>query len=142
MIDSDLGVGVIATLAYAGVGLSILTLGYVVLDLITPGKLRELVFAERNVNASVVVCGNVLALAAIVTTAIVESDEDLSTGLGQAAVYGLLGVALQAIAFKIIDIVTPGHLGHIVTDPRPDPASAVVAVFSLALGAVLSAAIT
>ena len=142
MIDTNLGAGVVATLAYAGVGLSILTFGYVVLDLITPGKLRELVFAERNVNASVVVCGNVLALAAIVTTAILESDDDLSTGLIQAASYGLLGVALQAVAFKIIDIVTPGHLGHIVTDRRPDPASAVVAVFSLALGAVLSAAIT
>lgn len=139
---SDLGTGVVGTLAYAGVGLTILTLGYVVLDLITPGNLRTLVFAERNVNAAIVVCGNVLALAAIVTTAIIESDDVMSTGLVQAATYGVLGVALQAVAFKIIDVVTPGHLGHIVTDPRPDPAAAVVGVFALALGAVLSAAIT
>ena len=84
MTDTDLGLGVIATLAFAGVGLAVLTLGYVMLDLITPGKLRELVFVERNVNASVVVCGNVLALAAIVTTTILESDDNLTTGLVQA----------------------------------------------------------
>lgn len=142
MIDSDLGAGVLATLAYAGVGLAILAVGYAVLDLITPGRLRDLVFAERNVNASVIVCGNVLALAAIVTTAILESDDTLSRGLTQTVVYGLLGIALQAIAFKVVDLLTPGHLGHIVTAARPDPASAVVAVISLAMGAVLSAAIT
>ena len=139
MIDST---GVIGTLAYAGVGLTLLALGYVVLDLLTPGNLRHLVFAERNVNAAVVASGNMLALAAIVTTAIVESDDVIVTGLVQAAVYGLLGIVLQAVAFKIVDLVTPGHLGHIVTDARPDPASGVVAVFALAMGAVLSAAIT
>jgi uncharacterized membrane protein YjfL (UPF0719 family) len=142
MIDSDLGTGVLATLAYAGVGLAILAIGYAVLDLITPGRLRDLVFAERNVNAAVVVCGNILALAAIVTTAIVESDDSLSRGLVQTTVYGLLGVALQAIAFKIVDWLTPGHLGHIVTAARPDPAAVVVAIISLAMGAVLAAAIT
>ena len=139
MIDST---GVIGTLAYAGVGLTLLALGYFVLDLITPGNLRHLVFAERNVNAAVVASGNALALAAIVTTAILESDDVIVTGLVQATVYGLLGITLQAVAFKILDVVTPGHLGHIVTDPRPDPASGVVAVFALAMGAVLSAAIT
>jgi uncharacterized membrane protein YjfL (UPF0719 family) len=139
LIDST---GVIGTLAYAGVGLTLLALGYVVLDLITPGNLRHLVFAERNVNAAVVASANALALAAIVTTAIVESDDVIVTGLVQTTVYGLLGIGLQAVAFKIVDLVTPGHLGHIVTDPRPDPASGVVAVFALAMGAVLSAAIT
>jgi uncharacterized membrane protein YjfL (UPF0719 family) len=142
MIDSDLGAGVLATLAYAGVGLAILAVGYAVLDLITPGKLRDLVFAERNVNAAVVVCGNVLALALIVTTAILESDDTLSRGLVQTVVYGLLGIVLQAVAFKIVDWLTPGHLGHIVTAPTPDPASGVVAVITLAMGAVLAAAIT
>jgi uncharacterized membrane protein YjfL (UPF0719 family) len=139
LIDST---GVIGTLAYAGVGLTLLALGYAVLDLITPGNLRHLVFAERNVNAAVVASANALALAAIVTTAIVESDDLIVTGLVQTTVYGLLGIALQAVAFKIVDLATPGHLGHIVTDPRPDPASGVVAVFALAMGAVLSAAIT
>jgi uncharacterized membrane protein YjfL (UPF0719 family) len=139
---SDLAAGVLSTVAYAVTGIVILALGYAVLDLITPGKLRDLVFAERNVNAATVVCGNVVALAAIVTTAIVESDDVLGRGLVQAASYGLLGIALQAISFKVLDLATPGHLGHIVTNKRPDPASAVVAVISIGLGAVLSASIT
>ncbi len=142
MNDYDFGEGVVATLAYAGVGLAILAVGYVVLDLITPGKLSDLVFRDRNLNAARIVCGNIAALATIIVTAMLESDDDLSTGLAQTAVYGLLGVALQAVAFKIVDLLTPGHLGHIVTHEDPDPASGVVALVSVALGAVLAAAIT
>jgi uncharacterized membrane protein YjfL (UPF0719 family) len=139
MIDTT---GVLGTLAYAGVGLTLLTIGYVVLDLITPGNLRHLVFQERNTNAAVVAGANAVALTTIIVTAILESDDLIRVGLVQTVVYGLIGIALQAVAFKIIDIVTPGHLGHIVTDPRPDPASGVVAVFALAMGAVLAASIT
>jgi uncharacterized membrane protein YjfL (UPF0719 family) len=139
MIDTT---GVIGTLAYAGVGLTLLTIGYAVLDLITPGNLRHLVFQERNVNAAVVAGANSIALTTIIVTAILASDDLIRVGLVQTVVYGLIGIALQAVAFKIIDLVTPGHLGHIVTDARPDPASGVVAVFALAMGAVLAAAIT
>lgn len=139
---NDLVEGTLATMAWAATGLTILAVGYLVLDLITPGNLRELVFAERNVNAATVVCGNVLALAAIVTTAILESDPVLVRGLLQTATYGVLGIALQAVSFKVLDLITPGHLGHIVTHERPDPASAVVAVISLGMGAVVSASIT
>lgn len=141
MLD-DLGYGVLATVLYALTGLAILALGYAVLDVLTPGKLRQLVFAERNVNAATVAGANVLALAVIVTTAILESDDVLGRGLAQAAAYGVLGVALQAVAFKVLDALTPGHLGHIVTDERPDPAAAVVAAITLGMGAVVAASIT
>jgi len=139
MIDMT---GVLGTLAYAGVGLTLLTVGYVVLDLITPGNLRHLVFQERNANAAVVAGANAIALTMIIVSAILESDDLIRVGLVQTVVYGLIGIALQAAAFKIIDWVTPGHLGHIVTDPRPDPASGVVAVFALAMGAVFAASLT
>jgi len=138
----DLVGGVLATLAYAGVGAVVLALGYSVLDAITPGNLRHLVYADHNSNAAVLAGANVLALGAIVTTAIVTADDQLGKGIADAAVYGLLGIALLAGAFKILDLLTPGDLGQICTDPQGTPAVYVTAAFQVALGAVLAAAIS
>lgn len=139
---SDLVGGVLATLAYAGVGALVLALGYVVLDAITPGNLRHLVYADHNGNAAVLAGANVLALGGIVTTAIVTANDQLGRGIADAAVYGLLGIALLALAFKVLDLLTPGDLGQICTDPQGSPAVYVTAAFQLALGAVLAAAIS
>lgn len=137
----DLAAGVLATLAFAAVGTFVLGLGYVVLDAITPGNLRHLVYADHNSNAAVLAGANVLALAGIVTTAIATSDDDLGQGVADALVYGLIGIALLALAFKVLDKLTPGNLGQICTDPQGTPAVFVTAAFQLGLGAVLAAAI-
>ena len=138
----DLVGGVLATLAYAAVGTLVLGLGYVVLDAITPGNLRHLVYADHNGNAAVLASANLLALGGIVTTAIVTSDDDLGSGVLEAGVYGLLGIALLAVSFKVVDALTPGDLGQICTDPQGTPAVWVTAAFQVALGAVLAAAIS
>ena len=139
---SDLVGGVLATLAYAVVGSTVLALGYVVLDAITPGNLRHLVYSDHNTNAAVLAGANVLALGGIVTVAMVTADDDLGRGLLQAGVYGLIGIALLAAAFKVLDLLTPGDLGQICTDPQGTPAVYVTAAFQIALGAVLAAAIS
>ena len=138
----DLVAGVLATLAYAGVGAVVLGLGYLMLDAITPGNLRHLVYSDHNTNAAVLAGANVLALGGIVTTAIVTADDQLGRGVVDAAVYGLLGIALLALAFKVLDLLTPGDLGQICTDPQGTPAVYVTAAFQVALGAVLAAAIS
>lgn len=138
----DLVRGVLATLAYAAVGTVVLSLGYVVLDAITPGNLRHLVYEDHNRNAAVLAGANVLALAGIVTTAIVTADNDLGKGVLDATVYGLLGIGLLALAFKVLDRLTPGDLGQICTDPEGTSAVYVTAAFQVGLGAVLAAAIS
>ena len=138
----DLAAGVLATLAFAAVGTFVLGLGYVVLDAITPGNLRHLVYADHNRTAAVLAGANVLALAGIVTTAIATSDDDLGQGVADALVYGLIGIVLLALAFKVLDKLTPGNLGEICTDPEGTPAVYVTAAFMLGLGAVLAAAIS
>ena len=138
----DLVRGVLATLAYAAVGTVVLALGYVVLDAITPGNLRHLVYEDHNRNAAVLAGANVLALSGIVTTAIVTADDDLGKGVLDATVYGLLGIALLALAFKVLDKLTPGNLGQICTDPQGTSAVYVTAAFQLGLGVVLAAAIS
>jgi uncharacterized membrane protein YjfL (UPF0719 family) len=138
----DLVRGVLATLAYAAVGTVVLALGYVVLDAITPGNLRHLVYEDHNRNAAVLAGANVLALSGIVTTAIVTADDDLGKGVLDATVYGLLGIVLLAAAFKVLDKLTPGNLGQICTDPQGTSAVYVTAAFQLGLGVVLAAAIS
>ncbi len=138
----DLVRGVLATLAYAAVGTFVLAVGYVVLDAITPGNLRHLVYADHNRNAAVLAGANVLAVAGIVTTAIVTSDDDLGRGVADSLVYGLLGIALLAVSFKVLDRLTPGNLGEICTDPQGTSAVYVTAAFQVGLGAVLAAAIS
>lgn len=138
----DLVRGVLATLAYAAVGAAILALGYAALDAITPGNLRHLVYEDHNTNAAVLAGANVIALSTVVTTAILTSDDQLAKGVADSIVYGLLGIALQAVAFKVLDKLTPGNLGEICTDPEGSPAVYVTAAFQIGLGAVLAAAIS
>lgn len=138
----DLLRGVLASLAYAAVGTVVLAVGYVVLDAITPGSLRHLVYSDHNRNAAILVSANVLAIATIITTAILTASDDLTDGIVEAAVYGLLGVLLLAASFKVIDVLTPGHLGTLVTSAENTPIVYVTAAFQLALGAVLAAAIS
>ena len=138
----DLSHGVLASLAYGGVGATVLVGGYAALDMLTPGSLRHLVYEHRNKGAAILAGSHLLALAAIVTTAILTSGDDLGTGVLDSAVYGLLGAVLLAVAFKLVDRLTPGELGHLITEEPTHPAVWVTGAFQVGLGAVLAAAIS
>jgi uncharacterized membrane protein YjfL (UPF0719 family) len=127
--------------AWGALAIALLAIGYFVIDLLTPGDLGQLIYAGHNVNAAVVVASGVVAVGTIVTTSILTSLDGFSEGLLSAAAYGLLGIALLAVAFLVLDRLTPGELGAIVTDPTPNPAAWVLAANHLALGAILAAAI-
>jgi uncharacterized membrane protein YjfL (UPF0719 family) len=134
--------GVLATLLYFVVGFGVLTLGFIALDLLTPGKLRQQVYTDRNPNAAILLGANHLALAIIVVTAIATSADSLGQGLVDSAVYGLLGVVLQAVALRLLDVFVPGHLRNLVNEPRMSGAAWAVAMSLLAIGAVNAAALS
>lgn len=138
----DLTHGVLASLAYAGVGSTVLAGGYAALDALTPGSLRHHVYEHRNLGAAVMSSAHLLALTLVVTTAIVTSGDSIGTGVAEAAVYGLLGVVLLALAFAVVDRLTPGDLGALITESPVHPAVWVTSAFQLGLGAVLAAAIS
>ncbi|SQD96780.1 MULTISPECIES: DUF350 domain-containing protein [unclassified Parafrankia] len=138
----DLGEGIAATLLYFLVGVGVLALGFLVLDLLTPGNLRRQVYVDRRPNAAVLLAGNHLSLTVIVVTAVLTSSDSLAQGLVDSAVYGLVGVALQALALRVLDAVVPGHLRAIVDEPTLSPAAWAVATSLLAIGAVNAAALS
>jgi hypothetical protein len=43
--------GVVATFLYFVVGMAVLVLGFIMVDVLTPGKLRQMVFVDRRPNA-------------------------------------------------------------------------------------------
>jgi uncharacterized membrane protein YjfL (UPF0719 family) len=137
-----LGQGVLATLLYFAVGFAVLALGFLALDLLTPGDLRRQVYTDRNPNAAILLGANHLSLALIVVTAILTSDDELGQGLVDSLVYGLLGVALQALALRLLDAFVPGHLRALVTEARMSGAAWAVASSLVAIGAVNAAALS
>jgi uncharacterized membrane protein YjfL (UPF0719 family) len=128
--------------AWGALAIALLAVGYLVIDVLTPGRLGQLIYTDHNANAGVVVASGVIAVGTIVTTSILRSLDGFSEGLISASAYGLIGIALLAVAFLVLDRLTPGDLGAIVTDPTPNPAAWVLAANHVALGAILAAAIS
>ena len=139
---NDLAFDLLAGLAYGAVGLVLLALGYVAIDLVTPGKLSELIYRDRCNNAAYVVSSGLIAIATIVTTAIITSHDDLDEGLASAGGFGLLGIILLVVSFLVVDRFTPGELGEIVTHEEHHAAVIVTVANHLAVGAIVAAAIS
>lgn len=138
---TELG-GVLATVAYGGVGTILMAVGFLLVDLATPGKLRELIWTEANRNAAVVLASGLLGVGLIVTTAVLTSEDSLAAGLLSTFLYGLTGLALMSVSFVLLDLVTPGKLGEILTRPEPHPAAWVTAAVHVSISAIIAASVT
>jgi uncharacterized membrane protein YjfL (UPF0719 family) len=134
--------GVVATILYFLVGMAVLVLGFVMVDVLTPGKLRQLVFIDRRPNAVVLTCAMYIALATVIISAIANSYSQLGQGLVGVAVYGLLGVVLQGLALLTLHFVIPGDFQEHVEEPELHPAAFATAVMMLAVGGVTAAAVS
>ncbi|WBC13292.1 DUF350 domain-containing protein [Micromonospora sp. WMMA1998] len=132
----------LVTLAYGVLGVVLMAIGYALVDLATPGKLHELIWTERNRNATVLLASNLLGVGTVVVAAIVASDDDFALGLVGAAAYGILGLVIMAAAFVLLDVATPGKLGELLVDPEPHPAVWISATVHVATGAIIAAAIS
>lgn len=134
--------GVVSTILYFLVGMTVLLIGFYMVDLLTPGKLRQLVFIDRRPNAVVVACAMYVALTTVIVSAIVNSYSQLGQGLVGVGVYGLMGVVLLAIALLTVHVLIPGNFHEHVDDPGLHPGSFAVAAMLLAVGGVAAAAVS
>lgn len=138
---SDILDGLGRTSAFGALGLVLLVLGIVLVDVLTPGKLRRQIWEERNRNAALLLSSALLGIGGIVFTSIWTTYDDFGKGLLSTAAFGVLGLVLMAVAFLVLDLVTPGKLGAIVVDPEPHPAVWVTASCNLAVAAIVAASI-
>jgi uncharacterized membrane protein YjfL (UPF0719 family) len=127
-------------LAYSGVGLVVLIVGFFVIDALTPGKLGALVM-EGNPNAAVLAATALVSLGLILWFAIFFTGAGWH-GLDDALVYGAVGVGAQAVGFVVLDLLTPGKLGVVCQEKKLHPATLVSAAVQVAVALVVCASLT
>ena len=113
----DLLEGAGRSIVFGIVGIGLMAVGFVLIDVLTPGKLRDLIWVERNPNAALLLAANQLGIAAIVFTAIFTSYDSFGQGLASTVLFGLLGIAIMGLAFLVLDWMTPGKLGEVICTP-------------------------
>lgn len=136
----DLGTGVGAILAYAVLGAALMIVGFLAIDLTTPGKLTVFV-REGRPNAVVVTAAGLVSMSFIVVMAIYGSGGVLLEGLIATAVYGLLGIIAQVVAVRGLEAVIRIDIGAVLADTTPRYAGRVVAAAHVAVGLVVAAAV-
>ncbi|MEQ0740492.1 DUF350 domain-containing protein [Mycobacterium tuberculosis] len=134
--------GVVATVLYFLVGAAVLVAGFLMVNLLTPGDLRRLVFIDRRPNAVVLAATMYVALAIVTIAAIYASSNQLAQGLIGVAVYGIVGVALQGVALVILEIAVPGRFREHIDAPALHPAVFATTVMLLAVAGVIAAALS
>ena len=128
--------------AYTGIGILLLVVGAIALDLLTPGHLARHIYEERSVNAAIALAAGFLGQGAIAFTTIwTNATSGFGTALGYTVVFGLVGVALQVVAFVVLDLLTPGKLGATLMQVPFHPASLVTAAATLAVSVIIVASI-
>nr|WP_207631093.1 DUF350 domain-containing protein [Actinopolyspora sp. BKK2] len=141
MVFQQLISGLSAAIAYGVIGAVLMALGYVLVDLATPGKLRDLIWVHRNANAAILLVSGLLGVGIILTTAIAASSDQLVLGLVGTLSYGVLGLILMGLSFLLIDALTPGKLGDELSTPTIHPGTWVSAGAHVVIATIIAAAI-
>jgi uncharacterized membrane protein YjfL (UPF0719 family) len=134
-------------LLYGLVGFIVMAVGFIALDLVTPGKLLHVVWTERNRGAAVLLAGQTIAIGLVIDQSIraSESEQGLGLGLFSTLLYGLAGVAVMTFISCVVGLLTPGRLGHAVLDDngdRPHPAAWVQAAMYIGSAFMVGAAVS
>ncbi|MCG5471561.1 DUF350 domain-containing protein [Micromonospora zamorensis] len=137
----DLLSGAWQSVVFGIVGVGLMAAGFVLVDLLTPGRLRDLIWVQRNANAGLLLAANQLGIAGIVFTAILTSYSDFGRGLASTVVFGIVGLAIMALAFFVLDLLTPGKLGEVICSDEPHPAARVSAATHFGAALIVCACI-
>ncbi|MDG4788953.1 DUF350 domain-containing protein [Micromonospora sp. WMMD1102] len=137
----DLLVGAWQSIVFGAVGIALMAAGFGLIDLLTPGRLRELIWVRRNGNAALLLLANQLGIAAIVFTAILTSYTDFAKGLASTVVFGVVGLGVMALGFLVLDWLTPGRLGEVICTDEPHPAARVSAATHFGAALIVCACI-
>ncbi|WP_175410723.1 DUF350 domain-containing protein [Streptomyces sp. TRM64462] len=132
---------------YGLVGFVVMAVGFIALDLVTPGKLFHVVWAERNRGAAVLLAGQTVAIGLVIEQSIraSESEQGLGLGLASTLLYGLAGVVVMTLISFVVGLLTPGRLGAAVLEDsgdRPHPAAWVQAALYIGTAFMVGAAVS
>ncbi|MFD1832052.1 MULTISPECIES: DUF350 domain-containing protein [Streptomyces] len=134
-------------LLYGLVGFVVMAVGFIALDLVTPGKLFHVVWTDRNRGAAVLLSGQTIAVGLVIEQSIRASESELGLGYGLAStlLYGLAGVAVMTLISYVVGTLAPGRLGAAALDDsgdRPHPAAWVQAAMYIGTAFMVGAAVS
>lgn len=128
--------------SYSLVGILLLVIGFVALDLVTPGRLRSLVWIEHNRNAVMLLTAQVIGLSLVLIAGIRDSAGlELWRGLLYTALYVVLAIAVMMWSFVLVDWLTPGKLGSLLLDDERHPAGWICGAAFIGVGAMIATAV-
>ena len=128
--------------AYSLVGIALLIVGFVALDLVTPGRLRNLIWLDHNRNAVMLATAQVIGLSIVLVAGARDSLAlELWRGVLYTAIYVLLAIAVMMWSFVLIDWLTPGKLGTLLLEDDGHPAGWICGAVFIGISAVIGAAI-
>lgn len=129
--------------SYSLIGIALLIVGFVALDLVTPGRLRQLVWVEHDRNATILTVSMVIGLALVLVCSVIDTAHlELWRGLVYSIAYAVLTIAVMMWSFVLIDWLTPGKLGSLLLeDSDENPAIWVTATVFVGIGAIIAAAL-
>lgn len=133
----DLSHSLGSILSYALVGAALIALGFVLVDLITPGRLNALV-RQGKPNAVTIAIGSTLSISLIIVTSILASSGHLGEGLISTASFGLLGMLVQVFAVRILEAVLRIDVGALLRADEFSATALAVAAAHLALGLIVA----
>lgn len=136
-----LGRGALAIVAYATLGVLLLIIGFYVLDLAIPGKLRDVIKRERNPNAILLTTSGVVALGLIVSASIWSSGGALHEGLLATLVFGLVAIAVQTVAMLLFDMVAGISIRELVKEPELQPGTRLLSITHAVIGLITAVAV-
>ncbi|MFC3850447.1 DUF350 domain-containing protein [Corynebacterium hansenii] len=141
-LGEQLAVGVPATIAYFATGIVVLAVGFVVLDLLTPGNLRELVFVENRAGAAALASAQQIALGMIIVSVIRASDDRLWIGIAETLIYGAIGIVAQGLALLVLEALVPGRFRDVVMDAKLRPRAVMAGVTLVVIGLINAVALS
>lgn len=137
---SSLTEGMGAILLYALVGLVLMLVGFLAIDVTTPGRLRSLVVAGKP-NAIIVTAAGMVSMALIVVLAVFTAGGRLLEGLIAALVYGLVGIVAQVASVRILERLVGVDIGAVLHSELYTTEVLVVAAAHFSVGLVVAVAI-
>ncbi len=114
--------------------------GFVIIDVLTPGHLRTQI--RDNINAAILVSAKMLAVAAIVFVSVWTAPDELGDGIVYAASQALWSLGVSVLAFLGLDRLIPGGIRNVVNEPGFSPRVLVAGAAELAVALTAAVALS
>lgn len=115
-----------------------MVVGFGALDLVTPGRLRQLVWVDNNRNAMILTTSMVVGIAFVLVASVVDTVTlVLWKALLYTLAYAVLTIAVMMWSFVLIDWLTPGKLGTILLENDAHPAGWISAAVFVGVAAMI-----